>query len=807
MGVAVLLRHPAIREWVLITLLLIVGSASALRWDWFFRLDQTLYDRAIALIQRAPLADIVIVGIDEESLRQIGRFPWSRDVHAILIDKLTAERARVIGFDIVLTEADTREPNADRLLAEAIGNSGRVILPITKSVIDGGMIGETLPLPIFATTAAKLAQIDAEPDPDGIVRSTFLRAGGGAARYPNLALAMLLMADPLRWPPQRRLPGAVNPDQVTGGQVWVRNYLYHVPFAGPPGHFKKISYIDVLRGNYPPDTFSGKLVLVGATASGLRDEFPTPVSGHASNMPGIEIHANILQGLTEGIDIRRASIAQTGAITVALLSGVMLAYLWLSPRRSLLLTGTVMALVLLGCALIFKYAYLWMSPVVPIFALLLAYPLWSWRKLEATQRFFDDELMRLEREPIVVPQEAAQRIAPQVSARLFAPDVIENRIATFQQATQRMRNLNRFVADSLESVPEVVIVTDSTGRVLFANTSADRMFASLFEDSAASQPPKTLDGSDLFALLALLRHGDLRTWREIWTHAVGETKAISLEATGSQNHEFLVHIAPSFSARGVATGSIVTLVDVSPLRESERRRDEALRFLSHDMRSPQASILTLLEMQREEPGLMPVEQLVERIGKYSRRTLNLADDFLRLANAERARPQDFARLELHELMRDAAEEAWSLASAKKISVTTGDEQTEAWVMGDRDLLTRALINLLSNAIKYSPAETKVTLTLQRDDGNWLLNVADQGYGIADADMSKLFMRFTRLKHQGQPEEDGIGLGLVFVKTVIERHHGSIKVSSKVAIVENGERLGESGTTFSVTLPAAEAPAD
>ena len=101
----------------------------------------------------------------------------------------------------------------------------------------------------------------------------------------------------------------------------------------------------------------------------------------------------------------------------------------------------------------------------------------------------------------------------------------------------------------------------------------------------------------------------------------------------------------------------------------------------------------------------------------------------------------------------------------------------------------------------------MTLTLQRDDGNWLLNVADQGYGIADADMSKLFMRFTRLKHQGQPEEDGIGLGLVFVKTVIERHHGSIKVSSKVAIVENGERLGESGTTFSVTLPAAEAPAD
>jgi signal transduction histidine kinase len=248
----------------------------------------------------------------------------------------------------------------------------------------------------------------------------------------------------------------------------------------------------------------------------------------------------------------------------------------------------------------------------------------------------------------------------------------------------------------------------------------------------------------------------------------------------------------------VRTGAIVTLVDVSPLRESERRRDEALRFLSHDMRSPQASILTLLEMQREEPDLMPVERLVERIGKYSRRTLNLADDFLRLATAERARSQDFELLELNELMRDAAEEAWSLASAKQISVTVGDQEAEAWVMGDRDLLTRTLINLLSNAIKYSPPATCVSLTLVREADKWRLNVTDQGYGIAEADMSRLFQRFSRLKLEGQPEEDGIGLGLVFVKTVVARHHGAIEVSSKTT-------PGASGTTFSVTLPASLPP--
>ncbi len=798
MVVAALLLNPVLREWLLISLVLAVGCVAALRQDWFLRLDQTLYDNAIELFRRAPSDDIVIVGIDEESLRQIGRFPWSRAVYATLIDKLTAAQAKVIGFDIVLTEPDVHNQNADRALGDSIRNSGRVILPVIKTIVDGEMVGETLPLPGFSQAAAGLAQIDTELDLDGILRSTFLRAGGGSAVHEQLALAMLTKSDPAKWPPDRAIPGVVNPRPPAAGQHWARDHLYLIPFAGPPGHFKRISALDVLTGGYPANTFNGKLVLVGTTASGLRDEFPTPVSGQSSAMPGIEIHANILQGLVERIDIRRGSAALTGVATLLLLLGVMFAYLWLSPRQSLLLTATVAIAAIAGAAFTFKFAFIWLSPVALVFSLFLAYPLWSWRKLEATQRFFDDELLRLEREPVVVPEESVRHIAPTTTGSLFVPGVIENRIAALQAATQRMRDLNRFVADSLENIPEAVLVTDFTGRILLANTVADRLFAAFENESEVTRVTTVLEGSDIFQVLALLRHGETRPWREIWTHAFDEATSISLEVTGPNEHELLAQIAPSYSARGMRTGSIVTLVDVSPLRESERRRDEALRFLSHDMRSPQASILTLLEMQREEPELMPVERLVERIGKYARRTLNLADDFLRLATAERARSQDFVVVELNELMRDAAEEAWSLASSKKIQVTVGEQKTEAWVMGDRDLLTRTLINLLSNAIKYSPPETCISMTLQREEDKWRLNVTDQGYGIAEADMSKLFQRFTRLKLEGQPEEDGIGLGLVFVKTVVARHHGAIDVSSKTA-------KGASGSTFSVTLPAVMAP--
>jgi signal transduction histidine kinase len=109
---------------------------------------------------------------------------------------------------------------------------------------------------------------------------------------------------------------------------------------------------------------------------------------------------------------------------------------------------------------------------------------------------------------------------------------------------------------------------------------------------------------------------------------------------------------------------------------------------------------------------------------------------------------------------------------------------------------RALMNLLSNAIKYSAADTTVLCTLRNVAGALQLEIADQGYGIAEDDMPRLFTRFTRLQHVDQPTEAGIGLGLVFVKTVIERHGGSIAVHSHVAADEH-----ESMAHFVLSLPA------
>ena len=113
---------------------------------------------------------------------------------------------------------------------------------------------------------------------------------------------------------------------------------------------------------------------------------------------------------------------------------------------------------------------------------------------------------------------------------------------------------------------------------------------------------------------------------------------------------------------------------------------------------------------------------------------------------------------------------------------------------DRTLLTRALSNLMSNAINYSPDHTSILCSLwSEQDGEHtrvMCSICDHGYGIAEADQSKLFQRFQRVDLPDQARHDGVGLGLVFVKTVIERHFGEIRFVS----------LAGKGTTFILSLP-------
>ena len=229
-------------------------------------------------------------------------------------------------------------------------------------------------------------------------------------------------------------------------------------------------------------------------------------------------------------------------------------------------------------------------------------------------------------------------------------------------------------------------------------------------------------------------------------------------------------------------------------RAIQKTRDDTMRFISHDIRSPLASVITLIDGANRDAGNDQSEKL-KKVGRYAQIALDLADDFFRLARAETLDSRKFVELDLASLAQEAADEVWALAQAKGIRISISDQSPgECLLLGDASLLSRALTNLLNNAIKYSADNTEVNVTIREAGPYWELAVEDKGFGIAAEDMSRLFNRYERIIRDDQPVQPGVGLGLVIVKTIVEKHGGQITVES---------RLGE-GTTFLIKLPVASA---
>ena len=355
------------------------------RWDSLF------YDWNLAAWSRQPADDIIIVAIDEQSLREMGRWPWSRRTHAELIRILSAAGAKAIALDIVFAEPDVTDPTADAELADALASNGRVVLPVlNEQNYLGGQLLETLPIPALAAAGAGLGHVDVELDSDNIARSVYLKAGLGEPHWPTLALALLQLADP---PLQRALPGqrATVADSPSP-YVWQRDYRILIPFAGPPGHFRHVSYRDVLRGTVSPATFHNQFVLIGATATGLGDALPTPVSGLTRPMSGVEFNANVLDALRQGLVVRPLPTGWSLLLTGLLVLLPLTLYAVCPARWTLPLAGLALLLTCASSFALLHGAHRWFPPAAALLVQGLSYPLWSWQRLRQMVRsLFEQE--------------------------------------------------------------------------------------------------------------------------------------------------------------------------------------------------------------------------------------------------------------------------------------------------------------------------------------------------------------------------------------------------------------------------------
>ncbi|MNT19997.1 Signal-transduction histidine kinase senX3 [compost metagenome] len=236
---------------------------------------------------------------------------------------------------------------------------------------------------------------------------------------------------------------------------------------------------------------------------------------------------------------------------------------------------------------------------------------------------------------------------------------------------------------------------------------------------------------------------------------------------------------------------MATLTDISRIRQAERQREETLRFISHDMRAPQSSILALVEMTRDAEAPDNQNGTLKRIAMLANRTLRLVDDFVHLTRAE-SMAIGSAELDLGSLLQDGVDDFWASASQRNLVLEVTTPLPAAYTRGDQTLLMRALCNLIDNAVKYSPAGTRIDCGIEEEPGFWRVSVRDQGQGIAAEDIARLFEPFSRVGVERRGDVGGAGLGLAFVRTVAERHGGSVEVRSEPG----------AGSVFTLRLPRA-----
>jgi diguanylate cyclase (GGDEF)-like protein/PAS domain S-box-containing protein len=380
------LRHlrlpPGLRSHLWLALVPVALALVLAGTDVLERWNDIAYDTALRLSHRRPEQPPVIVAIDSESLESLGRWPWPRSTHAQLLDNLRGAGVRAVGLDILFAEPDLSDADGDARLAASMRAFGRVVLPVAPDSRSDGRLTTAGPIPVLAS-AATAGHTDVELDHDGVVRSVYLAAGPRDVRWAAFPLAVLQAVNPA-FPAHQgaeRRPGS----EPAARDGWHRDRRVRVPFYGATDGFEHLSYVNVLRGTRETlAMLRDRIVLVGATASGLGQTFATPVSPRGQPMAGVELHAHVLSNLAAGTLITPFRPAARMALSAAWALLPLLVLPICRPRYALPATGLLMLLVIALSWLMLSVGGAWLGPAPAVLAVAIAYPVWSWRRLEST---------------------------------------------------------------------------------------------------------------------------------------------------------------------------------------------------------------------------------------------------------------------------------------------------------------------------------------------------------------------------------------------------------------------------------------
>jgi PAS domain S-box-containing protein len=755
------LRLRLIIEWLLIGVIATILVLLAQRWDGTTSFDNLFYDQLTSAFRPPADEGVLLVNIDDASLAALGRWPWPRNVHAALINKIQLSKPRTITLDILLSESG--DSTNDQLLADAMTGQSPVYIPLHFSTPgnNGRAYDIIPPSSPFSQSAKGVGQVDIVSDDDGTVRRARLCAD------PN--------GDGNKWPHLMELVFRRDSQAVSNSynQTACEDTLL-IPYS-KRGNYSEISYVDILNGDVPENLVKNRDIIIGATALGMQDNFPVPYAD-GGVLSGTEIMANMLAAIKRDNFIKQASAPLIIALSLVPLWLLLLSFLRLSPRLSLIISIAFVAIILIGSAAALRFS-IWFPPGIALLGILLVYPLWGWRRLQAISDFMASELRDLSDEDDDLPI----KLSPS-----SAQDLVGRQSLALSGAIDQLRDLRRFISNAMADLPDPMMVTDENGKVTLVN---DLVLERLNQQIVGFRL------RDVLNRVAVPEHRAMVTEyiskRHMRIPAAAPNTPSQLEFVRFNTTEgdtFVMRQSAIEAADGSLLGFVYYFADITALARVEDEREQVLQLLSHDMRAPQSAIIASLSGDIDADAR-------KRIESNARRTMQLAQDFVDIA---RMGETEFVGDDvlIADLLRDVADNFWPLATERGICIQIDDKSDAAFVRAEADSLLRAFSNLVDNAIKFSPDNGIINVDIHKvsmaNKPAVNIEITDHGPGISEDILPRLFQRFaTGGKQSGRIK--GTGLGLTYVMAVIKRHGGNIEAAN----------IKEGGSRFTVTLPEAE----
>jgi PAS domain S-box-containing protein len=405
---------------------------------------------------------------------------------------------------------------------------------------------------------------------------------------------------------------------------------------------------------------------------------------------------------------------------------------------------------------------------------------------------------------------ATDYVLKQRLARLVPAVERALREKALEQAHRRVVGESRALADRLrdkdlfdevlEHMPiGVIVVRSPDGFILNVNRQAERLLGPGIREARnireIVRTQALLDGGaragpdDLPALRALNKGELVRDTVLEVQHSDGGRSFVSASA------------APIRDPGGAVLAVVATYVDVtdlkraeSALQEADRRKNEFLGVLSHELRNPLAPVRNAIEILNRTPaGSDQANRAKAVIERQTSQLARLVDDLLDVTRISRGKIQlRRSRVELPALLRQAVEDHRPIFASRNIALTLRIDIERQWIDADAARIAQVIGNLLNNAAKFTTAHGHVLVTVRRDGASHAaIEVADDGIGMSSEMLGRLFEPFTQADESLHRGFGGLGLGLAIAKSLIEMHDGHVQARS--------QGRGK-GTAITVTLP-------